>query len=254
MLLSLRLGLAVSLSTLIFPSFSAVAQSCPSLTIPSSTLPATQPNSRFFNEVFGIARPSLTINGFTCNRPGGDCRRGLGLKEIVEAVHSTSSTYSAVNTHAGTGPVLIDRSTVLPVHRRLMEDAQEGWIADPGGSASPYDKVLQNAYVLQARGYAALVSYLVEASGFSPAQANACTGATAPQHQLRAHSTERSAFLYALKTSAGWLPMDIYNHDGTKWRLVVTDVARAIDLYLGLENAYTLKSPESLQYSRGLRD
>ena len=76
-----------------------------------------------------------------------------------------------------------------------------------------------------ARAFIALATYILEQNGEYPSD-------------LPSHSTALSDLKSALLDTDSWRIDDDLNDDAVKWTSVMTSMARAMDLYLALENAY----------------
>lgn len=170
-----------------------------------NNLPTWTGNTRFATSAVGEVRhPSLSLNGFNC---GSACSKGYGLKQILEQVPGLS-----------TGTPLRD------VYNRLVTLHDDAIVNSPTTRA----QVNQNVAIMQARAFVALATYVLEKNSQS------IVG-------LPTHSTAASLLKTALTTSAAWEPKQTYpdeGDDGVKWAGALSGLARTIDLYLALENAY----------------
>ena len=197
----------------------SAAQSCPA-TLQLGTIPSTSQNTRHFDQVHpAVKHPTLSINGFSCSRPGGDCANGFGFKEVLQAVYPASTD-----------------DAVTVTFRRVVSQATSPLL-------TPSDESAINANILafQARGVVALVTFLLfEANLNQPANLNACNvGVTLPDH-----ATALTSFKEALR-STSWVPNMSYDGDAIHWGDQLQSIARAMDYYLALENAYEELRPQS---------
>lgn len=174
-------------------------------------LPPSVANTRFFANEYPVKNPSLSLNGFDC---ASNCAFGYGLKQIVEEAYSGQP-----------GSELVE-----DVLRDLRDLAQEPYNYSPAFVGD----VRANSQRLQARGLIALLSYVLTEEGEDP---------TSLDPELPSAGDARGDFRTALLDFGSWaidLSLDPEGDakDALKWSTSVANVARAIDLYLALENAY----------------
>lgn len=177
-------------------------------------VPPTTGNSRYYADRFDVVHPSLSLNGFRCT-PGADgpraCRYGYGVADVVERAYAASPD-----------------STVVPVFDRVL-----AWAAQPM-DAAPRDRsaVIDNGRRLQARAFAAVAARLLEGNGYRPA-------AVAPPGRPALPPADEAAarFRGAATAYAAYAPDAALEQDAMKWTAALTNLARALDLYLALENA-----------------
>ncbi len=176
-------------------------------------LPETTGNERFFDSRFDMRHPSLSLNGFSCDglEPGG-CAYGLGLAEILHAVYADTPDPS-----------------VKTIYESILRLAGEDLTLDPAERR----QIIENTRRIQARAFVALVTYVMERSGNDIGALNART-----EPDLPSHATALSRFKEDLLQESAFAVNRSINNDAVKWPAVVTNVARAVDLYLALENAY----------------
>ncbi len=159
-------------------------------------LPPEVANNRFAGDlIFGIDRPSLTLNGFDC---GASCGNGLGLRQILEAA--------------------------LP---RTELEAQVAQAALAIFAPANWDEANQNAARLEAYAFVALASYVVESNGH-PSQTLGL-----PDHAVAAQRLRG-----ALVNPSNWQISKGLDDDLIRWTTHYMSMARALDLYYALENAY----------------
>lgn len=190
--------LAVALVALATPS-----QSSAQLAL--NNLPNADGNSRFFTDRFPIKHPSLSLNGFDC---GSQCGRGLGLRQVLNEAYGAP------------------REEVLRVLIAVVNLATDGgYIAAP----TSYAQVRSNTERLQARAFVALASYVLDRNGINPTGLNPA---------LPAPQTALNDLRAALLNVSSWSVDKAKTADAMKWATPMTNVARAVDLYLALEIAY----------------
>ncbi len=176
-------------------------------------LPATDGNTRFFEDRFAVRHPSLSLNGFSCVglEPGG-CAYGLGLAEILHAVYADTPN-----------------PAIKTIYETVLRLAEEDLVLDPTARRD----IIENTRRIQARVFVALVSYLLERGGNDLGALNTRTEPDLPSHEAALRRFKEDL----LQENAFAVNRSI-NDDAVKWPAVVTNVARAVDLYLALENAY----------------
>ncbi len=165
-------------------------------------LPPWETNNRFLQST-RIKHPGLSLNGFDC---GDNCKIGYGLKQVLEKVYG-SETETEVQT----------------VFKAIVEQAKENF-----QDISSFKKIRDNTGRLQAKGFIALASYVLENNDYDPTTLNPAL----PSSVIAVEN-----FRTALVESKWKLNKD-HEDDGVKWASPVMNVARAIDFYLALENAY----------------
>jgi len=197
---------------LLTPASSALAQTCSQITL--SNMPTTTGNTRFFSDLFAVTHPSLSINGFSCS--GTACDKGYGLKQILEKVYASAPEKSVKDVYELTLALAADDTKYK-------------------SSPTDRDQVAQNTTVFQARAFVALVTYILEKNGYSLSTLNQCTvnGALPTSH-----ATAMTRLRAVMLNPTSWTINKSYNKDAIKWAMSMANVARAWDVYLGLENAY----------------
>lgn len=183
----------------------ATATSSFAQTVTLNNLPSWTSNTRFFSDEYPIKHPSLSLNGFDC---GSNCSEGLGLKQILEEVYSSSPD-----------------NKIIDVYQSLLNLANESYDYSPNTA----NKIGKNTQRLQARAFVALATYVLDENGHNP---TSLTPALPPASQALTN------LRLPLLSSTTWTINGAYETDALKWATPVTNVARAIDFYLALENAY----------------
>ncbi len=194
-------AIAVSIAMLLSPSALApVPALAQTQTVVIDCLPPWETNNRFL-ESTRIKHPGLSLNGFDC---GDNCDIGYGLKQVIEKTYGNE----------------IDPE-VKDVFIK-MKNLAEFSLQD--------DKISENTAILQAKGFIALVSYILHNNDYDPTTLNP---------SLPSPSIAVGNFVGSLRRdSLKWKMSKSKENDGVKWATPVTNVARAIDFYLALENAY----------------
>ena len=175
-------------------------------------LPPNQPNTRFLNDASVITvRPGLSIAGFS-NDDGNE----LGLQQILnEALESeNSSAYESVS--------------------KILDKAK-----DPISLNPDVDQVEYTSNVLQYRAFEALASLVTEQNDITSGELNSTYGLN-----IREHSEVIDELTNALNTLTsnnklvrklpGGQPFDDYLNAIRSYN----NMARTLDLYLAIENAY----------------
>ncbi len=165
-------------------------------------LPPWEANDRF-RKGTQIRHPSLSLNGFDCT---SNCNIGYGLKQVLEKVYRTNPEME-----------------VKTVFEKIVDLAKEGF-----QDTTSFANIRDNTARLQARGFVALAAYVLENNDYDPTTLT-------PALPLAAQAVE--SFRTALMDRK-WKIRVSQQGDGIKWATPVTNVARAIDFYFALENAY----------------
>ncbi len=177
----------------------AIAQS---QTVIIDCLPPSGANDRFRQSTW-IKHPGLSLNGFDC---GSNCDIGYGLKQVLEKVYRANP-----------------ETEVKTVFDAIVDLAKEDF-----QETTSFANIRDNTARLQARGFVALVAYVLQNNDYDPT-------ALAPALPSAAQAVE--SFRTAL-VDRKWKLRVSQQDDGIKWTTPVTSVARAIDFYFALENAY----------------
>ncbi len=194
-------AITVRTTTLILPLLASIGQSAlaQSQTVVIDCLPSWQTNDRFRSETL-IKHPSLSLNGFDC---GSNCAIGYGLKQVLEKVYGATT-----------------EQEVVRVFKNIVNKANDSF---------EVDKIRLNTEILQAKGFVALAAYVLENNDYDPTTLT-------PALPAAAQAVEN--FRTALDRTSMWKMEESIDDDGVKWATPLTNVARAMDFYLALENAY----------------
>ena len=189
-----------------------------------SNVPASVPNTRVTSDWLATQRPALSANGFDC--ADGNCDEGLGLKQIVEQAFA----------QPGDDKFRLPFNGLISLSNREL-GGSDGYHLFPDGK----NEYGINAVILQAWAFVAAVTYLLERNGFAPSAPGGCDMI----YQLPSHSEVMTKLTTALSLSHTWQVGDagFPNNDAIKWVSTVQNIARAVDLYLAIENAYAHYSP-----------
>ena len=189
-------------------------------------VPPTRGNSRFFTETYStVTRPSLSVVGFT---NGGDNSKGLGLKQILNEVYTTNSNE--------------EKSLFLKI---LEISSSSSFALDPTNQ----NQIQKNSNILQYLAFEALCSYVLDKNGITPTISN-----TVYHIPIRDYHTVLLTFKNDINSILSHISDSYFDASGKFW-IGSTDlvedsgdyvkdvdsyenIARAIDLYLALENAY----------------
>lgn len=208
-----------------------------------SDLPPNTSNTRFGSiDAFStiIVRPSLSIRGFNSSTLTGGTAYGFGLKQIIEEYFN-------------------GEFTITPVVDEIISQANANLIT-PQGSLDEKRLVLDtNSRITQSRAFVALATYVLEKNGYITESTNLFG---------KAHSQALQSLLEAflnppgdnhigldLLTDDGWnvtenalnIAVNYDNIDAVKLPRSLANMARAIDLYLALENAYKYYADNGLE-------
>ena len=202
-----RSGLAITARTAALMLFLLSSTNQPALaqsqTVVIDCLPPWQTNDRFLQST-RIKHPSLSLNGFDC---GSNCAIGYGLKQVLEKVYGANQD----------DEVKAVFRNMIAFANRTFEDADSG------------DNIGRNTQILQAKGFVALAAYVLENNDYDP---------TILTPTLPSAAQAVDSFRRALLNTTKWKMDEDIEDDGIKWATPVTNVARAMDFYLALENAY----------------
>jgi len=186
-----------------------------------TNVPSDTGNDRFATEYQSVIRPGLSLNGFDNT---GATSKGLGLKQVLNAALS-GDTYI--------------KNKLNAIFSLSIESLQQSNLNDN-------DKE-DNSIILQYTAFEALASYVLEENGIHQGASNS-NGLN-----IRSHSTVmaelQSKFLFVSSYSmtpvqggTSYLVRDdrLVSHKGDYVKNVKSfqNIARAVDLYLALENAY----------------
>ena len=176
-------------------------------------------NDRFLSYLpNAIKHPSLSLNGFDCESSGTNCDIGYGLKQVLEEVYSPNAD-----------------STMKAIFQKIISRSNE-----PLASSSSFGNISSNTIRLQSRGFVALAAYVLDRNDYDPTILNPA---------LPSASGAVNSFRTALLNTTSWKINTDREDDGIKWATPLTSVARAMDLYLALENAY--KHYDPAEYANG---
>ncbi|MEX0770950.1 MAG: T9SS type A sorting domain-containing protein [Balneolaceae bacterium] len=180
-------------------------------------VPPNERNSRFMEDPSVITmRPGLSVAGFS-----NDGSVGLGLRELLNTAFESSGSS--------------ERELVL----KILSKANGSISANP-----PVGQVIQVTNVVQYLAFEALASFVLEQNGVTSQQSRQDYGM-----EIREHAEVMNQFRTALvnladndklvnKRSEGD-PFDDYMKSVRSYN----NVARALDLYLAIENAYQYFNP-----------
>jgi hypothetical protein len=203
----------------------------------SLTVPPNESNTRFSSQdVFAseIVRPALSIRGFDSSTLPGGTNHGYGLKQILEEYLSEDERY-----------VDIFEENIIP-------EADMDLVTPTGSLKDKRQDLNKNSRITQSRAFVALATYILEENGYG-AESQSAFGKSHGQalqelndallnppggnHMaLDLVTDDNSTKLQNAKNIA----IDALNDglDPVKFNTSLANIARAIDLYLALENAY----------------
>ncbi len=200
-------GLAITARTVALLLFLSASSVLPALaqsqTVVIDCLPPWEANGRFLDTTL-VKHPSLSLNGFDC---GSNCNIGYGLKQVLEKTYGANKD-----------------DKVKAVFKNMADMA-----AEPLGAVVSSNDISKNTQRLQARGFVALAAYVLDNNDYDPTTLNPA---------LPSAAQAVSNFISSLQDSLKWKMRKSKENDGVKWASPVANVARAIDFYLTLENAY----------------
>ena len=215
--------------TLLLSFLAASSASAQPLTLDANDLPEWRENTRSRTTHFPVKHPSLSLNGFDC---ASNCDHGLGLKQVLEKVYNAPHDKRM-------------RTTWKKVIENANEQPQRNLNITSAGD------VRDNSQILQSRALVALTSYVLEQNGVDPTT-------LAPETEFPDLPDAESAIdslTAALTDTHTWRISEVLGGDAVKWTTTLMNLARAVDLYLALENAfyeYDALEHECLHYSDNL--
>lgn len=173
-------------------------------------LPPSRPNTRFFTDPFARLRPALTVNGFDNE---GNHAWGYGLKQIIAQCQDPSS---------------LEHSILKYVHFKANAHPDDEERDEPRPKAFHAN---HNSQVFQTRSFIALLTLVLEENN-----------QTIPGINLGSHESAmvllRDCLLADEKTHPLYANEILSGPDRVKWTTSLCNMARGLDLYLALENAY----------------
>ena|GEM_PF-1176530 len=186
-----------------------------------SSIPADVSNDRFATEYFSMQRPGLSVNGFDNS---GDENKGLGLKQVLNL---------ALNGDEYISDKLDDIFTISD---------------DPIVSNNPNDDQIENnSRILQYTAFEALASYVLEENGINQSMSSSFGLNIRKHSDIMPELKSKLIFVssYSIYQSQDQTVTSVYDtrmvkKDGDYVKNVKSfqNIARAVDLYLALENAY----------------
>ena len=199
--------------TLLLSFLAASSASAQPLTLDANDLPEWRGNTRFLTTHFPVKHPSLSLNGFDC---ASNCSQGYGLKQVLEKIYGSTPD-----------------SRMQATWKKILDQARKPPLG--ASSITAPGHVRSNTEILQARALVALASYVLKQNGIDPTNP-----ATNVEISLRMPSAEVAvdALTAALMDFGAWEIRPAVFDDAIKWTTTLMNIARAMDLYLALENAY----------------
>ncbi len=170
-----------------------------------SNVPPSASNTRFYTDHFLVKRPGLSINGFD---NGGNNSHGYGLKQVLNLLYAGGDSLE----HA--------------TYDNIVAFSNDK-IYDPQGDINQINNNSQN---LQSRAFVALSQYILFKNGITNPVDNI---------PISNYSIAITRLRDALLEPGNWYLATTTGVDMVKTTRSVENYARAVDLYLALENAYT---------------
>ena len=194
-------------------------------------LPPNGPNGRFYDDQFEVVRPALSLRGFDSGGfPEGN-GYGYGLKQVLERA------YAGIED---------PNDLVYPVFEEIIFIANEEPSDPEAGTSSRARRsiVNRNTVIMQSRAFVALATYVLEENGYTADDYQITPGPPDPTSDLYIppHEDALANFKAVLLTPPAGDRFtndgDRYGKDRVQWTRSFSNYARALDLYLALENAY----------------
>ena len=194
-------------------------------------LPPNGPNGRFYDDQFEVVRPALSLRGFDSGGfPEGNAF-GYGLKQVLEKAYAGMDD---------------PEDLVSPVYIEIVRTSNEE-PSDPQGvtgSGARRSIANRNTVIMQSRAFVALATYVLEQNGYTTDDYQITLGPPDPNSELyipshaEALARLKAALLAPPRGDLFANDADRYGGDRPKWARSFASFARALDLYLALENAY----------------
>ena len=194
-------------------------------------LPNATPNQRFYADQFEVVRPALTLRDFDSPTPLGGLSYGYGLKQVLEEAYAGIDDPEDL-----VSPVYIE---IIRTSNAELEDPQ-----NPPLGKGARTVINDNSAVTQSRAFVALATYVLEENGYTADDYQITPGPPDPTSELYvpSHAEALAKLKAALLSPPGGDLFaddgDPYGSDRVKWTRSFANLARAVDLYLALENAY----------------
>ncbi|HKI46035.1 MAG TPA: hypothetical protein VKA08_11950, partial [Balneolales bacterium] len=174
-------------------------------------VPSSVKNTRFYTDHFPVKRPGLSVNGFD---NGGNDSCGFGLKQILNNLYNGSS---------------YDDSLGLSTYKKIVTNSVSE-IGNPNENGTQIDN---NSQYLQCRAFVALSYYVLYKNGVTQP-----VPGTTKSISYSAVSTAIENLKSALLEPDNWYLATTTGEDEVHMTRSVENYARAVDLYMALENAY----------------
>ena len=185
-------------------------------------LPTSEVNQPAY-DLYDIRRPGLSLSGFDNTEQGYNPDYGLGLKQVLELRYNQLDDQIV--------PVF---DQLITVARRTLLNPYEL----PAGAERRL-RLEKNANVIQSRTFEALVTFVLELNGYNPESFGLLNHAEAMIVMKQG---------YVSPPGGVFIAGDDLIEDYVKYPRSIGHIARGIDLYLALENAY-IQFPDEVDYS-----
>ena len=174
-------------------------------------LPPNERNTRFYKDILVKFRPALTLAGFD---NGGNNSSGLGLKQIIEKSLDSGSLENKI----------ISQIALLAGNKL--------WEKDEPQAAAKRHVADRNSCLFQSRSFIALLTLVLEENLVQLPGIKLPSHSTALEELWECfHANPKLYPMYANEVESG--------KDRVKWARSLMSMARGIDYYLALENAYS---------------
>ncbi len=183
-------------------------------------LPANRQNTRYFTDDFNIPRPALSMRGFDNQKNDAFHNQysntTYGVKQVLERVYGLDGIPA--------------EQSVRQVYRQIIVQYNLN-----GRTLKPFtsnDNKEFNSSVLESRAFLALMSFIIEKNPAVFSTAIDTIG------NMPTHAEAMDSLMAALRRKQDYFTS---HGSGNAWKrsTALMKVARAVDLYLALENAYT---------------
>ena len=196
-----------------------------------SQIPPNERLGRFFADRFDVYRPALSLRGFDSGAFAEGDNFGYGLKQVLERTYDQ-----------GYDDYFLIRAT----YREVVKTSNEGLLdpQNPPSDRSATSVMNINTDIMECRAFVTLVTYVLEQNGYTEGDYQITPGPPDPTSDLYipSHTEALTRLRAALLTPPGGAlfadDSGTYGGDAIRWTRSIGSFARAVDLYIALENAY----------------
>ncbi len=190
-------------------------------------LPPDKKNDRFYTDLFAKKRPALTFVGFD---NGGNHVFGYGLKQVIERADNKNT----IEYHTIVRLLKISNRSFLKKGQKVPREGDRQSESETNKKSSNRHVVNYNTRILQSKAFIALLALILEENDHHLPDLDLPpyldTLKVVVEVLRKKKKRKRPLFV---KEVAPLLAID-----RVKWTTSLGNIARALDLYLAIENAY----------------